>query len=725
MTLNQQLKNLYLQQQNVWETARRNIADLQNIETKTFDFGNFVVKAQCNPARAVSSGAKLDTQSISERKCFLCAGNRPEVQESILYKERYEILVNPYPILPLHFVIAETEHCPQTMTLARFSDMLDLAKDLSNFTILYNGAQAGASAPDHFHFQAVGRGQLPIENDYKILKKIDYLRSCIVIETKNKEFALQSFERGISNSPFLGSLSVVEAWKGGEVFNIFCFYKNDTYIICIFPREKHRPSQYFADGDDFMMISPGAIDMAGILVMPRKQDFEKLTKELITDIFSQVSQEISEPQVSVGIMSEKDISFVVDGNKKTVSFQNEKIFFEGNFYDELIFSPKDKNAVFELQNVTIGKEFHWERKENQRFNGTLKFIVEDEKITAINILSVEDYLKSVISSEMSATASLEFLKAHAVISRSWLLAQPPQPPKGGSLGAVPFSNVVLSSNAVLPNSPLRGAGGLCWYEREAHKNFDVCADDHCQRYQGITRTTTETAIRAVEETRGEVLAADGKICDTRFSKSCGGMSEKFENCWADTPHSYLTNVRDNDNSDFDADLSIEKNAQKWILSSPDAFCNTNDKRILAQVLNNYDQETTDFYRWRVEYSQAEISELIKRKSGIDFGKILDLIPIKRGASGRIVEMKIVGEKRTVIVGKELEIRKWLSESHLYSSAFVVDKEVNNTFVLTGAGWGHGVGLCQIGAAVMAEKGFSYREILAHYYKNTELKKYYL
>lgn len=270
-----------------------------------------------------------------------------------------------------------------------------------------------------------------------------------------------------------------------------------------------------------------------------------------------------------------------------------------------------------------------------------------------------------------------------------------------------------------------------WYERDAHTHFDVCADDHCQRYQGITRASTVAVEAAIKATRGEMLMYENKICDARYSKSCGGISETFENCWAVEHYPYLTPVIDNptEPQGFDIDLTQEENAQQWIRQSPEAFCNTTDKHILSQVLNNYDQETTDFYRWKIEYTQAEISELLARRSGIDFGDIIDLVAVLRGESGRLIELKIVGTKQTITVGKELEIRKWLSNSHLYSSAFVVDKSeiINNIpqhFTLIGAGWGHGVGLCQIGAAVMGEKGYKYDEILLHYFKGAELKKMY-
>ena len=446
-----------------------------------------------------------------------------------------------------------------------------------------------------------------------------------------------------------------------------------------------------------------------------------------------------EPIIHIGILSAHTIEFVLNGtfiDKNKIEFsgqqvaklENGKIRFNNILSDELIFEPVSPNASFDLIDVVIGINFHWERKENQRFKGVLKLIVDSGQLTAINRIGVEDYLTSVISSEMSATASDELLKAHAVISRSWLLCPLQEPRTKNQDSRLETRN---TKHETSNSSNLSNLKRIKWYERDAHTHFDVCADDHCQRYQGITRASTLAVEKAIEATKGEVLWADGEICDARFSKSCGGASETFENCWAPERHSYLTKVIDNptEPEGFELDLTVEANAERWIRQSPEAFCNTTDKKVLAQVLNNYDQETTDFYRWKVEYTQTEISELLARRSGIDFGEIIDMIPVKRGESARLIELKIIGTKQTITVGKELEIRKWLSNSHLYSSAFVVDKLdlVNNIpqkFVLTGAGWGHGVGLCQIGAAVMGEKGYLYNDILMHYFRNSELKKIY-
>ena len=441
---------------------------------------------------------------------------------------------------------------------------------------------------------------------------------------------------------------------------------------------------------------------------------------------------MKEPKVEVGILFEPQIEFILltpyhtSGKevcgKQVVTYNEGRILWNGRQYDELLFEPLEETAAFELLDVTIGINFHWERKEDQRFSGSLKIIVENGKLTGINVIHIEDYLTSVISSEMSATASLELLKAHAVISRSWLLAQ------------IRKNKEITEAHTGYSAFTQTDEELIRWYDREDHTHFDVCADDHCQRYQGITRASTPQAIEAVIATRGEVLMYAGTICDTRFSKCCGGAFEEFQNCWENIKHPYLIRQRDSKTEKQLPDLTIEAEADKWIRTSPVAFCNTQDKKILSQVLNNYDQETADFYRWKVSYSQQELSELIHQRSGIDFGQIIDLIPVERGTSGRLVRLKIVGTLRTLIIGKELEIRRTLSTSHLYSSAFVVDKEyeekghkedkIPSRFILTGAGWGHGVGLCQIGAAVMGEQGYKYEEILSHYYPGSTLEKQY-
>ena len=438
---------------------------------------------------------------------------------------------------------------------------------------------------------------------------------------------------------------------------------------------------------------------------------------------------MKEPEINVGIVSAKEIHFTLNGHffakgetvsdKQVVSFSEGGILWNDSQYRELTFTPQDENNSFSLYDVTIGLNYHWERQETQVFSGTLKLVVDEDKIVAINILPVEEYLISVISSEMNANSSLELLKAHAVISRSWLFAQMEKRKalKGKDEG---FFSFIKTKEEYIR-----------WYDREDHTIFDVCADDHCQRYQGITKATNDTVAEAVHATRGHLLMHGKKICDARFSKCCGGVTEEFENCWEDNHYPYLTSIRDAEKEESlpFPDLTKEEEAERWIRKAPQSFCDTHDKKILSQILNNYDQETTDFYRWKVRYTQAELAELIRTKTKTDYGEIIDLIPVQRGPSGRICKLKIVGTLKTLTIGKEMEIRRTLSESHLFSSAFVVDKGevkegIPQWFLLSGAGWGHGVGLCQIGAAVMGEKGYTYEEILLHYYKGAEIRKFY-
>ncbi|QUB48310.1 SpoIID/LytB domain-containing protein [Prevotella nigrescens] len=435
-----------------------------------------------------------------------------------------------------------------------------------------------------------------------------------------------------------------------------------------------------------------------------------------------------EPIVSVGIVSASKLCFSLNApytvcgsqrcGKQVVELSEGRILWENALYDELLFEPTDAQSSFTLEDVTIGVNFHWERKEAQTFLGKLRFIVEDNNICAINELPVETYLTSVISSEMRATSSLELLKAHAVISRSWLLAQMEQ-------RKAENNNVEKQPSFFKTNEEI-----VRWYDREDHKQFDVCADDHCQRYQGITKAANKHVVEAIQQTAGEILTSHGEICDARYSKCCGGAVEEFQYCWENIKKPYLQALPDTlpDTTPL-PDLTDEAVARQWILSSPDTFCNTTDQKVLSQVLNDFDQETTDFYRWTQTYSQAEVKQLLEEKLEVQFGDIIDLVPLSRGKSGRIYRLKIVGKERTLIIGKELEIRRALSKSHLYSSAFIVEKAdikdgVPQKFIIKGAGWGHGVGLCQIGAAMMGKQGYRYEEILLHYYKGAEITKAY-
>lgn len=412
------------------------------------------------------------------------------------------------------------------------------------------------------------------------------------------------------------------------------------------------------------------------------------------------------PLVSVGIVGAESITFTLNGygassGAHTATIRNGLIQYDGKAHMRLCFKPQSPTDSFSLEDVVIGVNFHWQRLETQTFRGSLRLLADGGKIWAINDLPVEDYLESVISSEMSAQSSLPLLMAHAVISRSWLMSQ-------------------IDGKSSPNTQETHGDAFIRWYDHTDHTLFDVCADDHCQRYQGITKETSPNVAEAIRRTRGELLTYGGEICDARFSKCCGGAMEEFQYCWDDTPKPYLKGIGDTPEETI-PDLTVEENARKWILSSPKSFCNTSDKRVLSQVLNDYDQETTDFYRWRVSYSQDELSRLVEKKLGAGLGTVTDLQPLKRGTSGRICELRITGTKKTIVVGKELEIRRSLSETHLYSSAFVVERH-GDTFELVGAGWGHGVGLCQIGAAVMGDQGYGYDEILKHYYPGAEIEK---
>ena len=737
----------------VWQQAKDNFEALSGVGVKEVTVGGFPVKIQFNPARIVSSAAKVDPKTIKERKCFLCAANRPAIQEGLPFmgkKAEYSVLINPFPIFPKHLTVPDVNHVNQTIEgeWERFEDMLSLSESLDEFLFFYNGPKCGASAPDHMHFQGGNKGFLPLEYNYNALEKKllcategakvyaveNYMRGILTIEATDKLAAVAQFRK------IYNCLEVKEGeWE--PMLNLLAWVvkeNNQTkYISVIFLREKHRPSHYFAEGDANILLSPASVDMGGVFITPLEKDFNKVTEKELVEIADeiQISNEFfglvknalrEQPMVSVGIMSEKEISFELNNaynftcpdNSETFEVKgpqtavesNGKVLWDGKEYTELVFTPKGI-GTFWLRGVTIGVNFHWERKEDQKFGSALKIIVEHGKLTAVNVIGVEDYLTSVISSEMSATASPELLKAHAVISRSWLLAQ------------IEKNKEIVASNSEYSACTQTEDELVKWYDREDHTNFDVCADDHCQRYQGLTRASTLKVREAIEATWGELLMDGNKICDARFSKCCGGAVEEFQYCWEPVKYSYLVKLRDGKNTQDLPDLTIEENAHKWIMENPEAFCNTTDKNILSQVLNNYDQETVNFYRWKEEYTVKELSELVYKRSGVDYGEIIDLIPVERGTSGRLVKLKIVGTKKTMTIGKELEIRRTLSTSHLYSSAFVVEK-TDGKFILYGAGWGHGVGLCQIGAAVMGEQGYKYKEILLHYFVGASIENRY-
>lgn len=736
-------------QLSVWPMAAENYRNLKKAKTRIVPVGGLNVVLQYNPARKISSEAKLDKKSISERPCFLCPENRPQEQYNIDFEgrkgKRYRITLNPYPIFPSHLVISSTDHTPQSIW-HRYPDMLDFVATNRKYACYYNGPESGASAPDHMHFQGCPRGMMPLEK--AVDKLLGSARSHSELEylTNLKEaklYHLNMFTRGIfvlrGATPksvtklFYRLLDCASMTLGGEPepkFNVISWFEDNEYRSLVIFRSKHRPHNYFSDGPDHLSMSPGCADMGGVMVAPEESDYEKMTPELLSQVISEVSIGEDDEKalvwrltrhqetLEVGIMSGQQISFEIisDGNgEQKVEYSEGKILYNGTLYDQLIFDAKTPSTMFAepsfiLYGVTIGVDFHWERQVTQKFAGRLKFITDGGKVTAVNEIGVEDYLLSVISSEMKSSAGLEFLKAHSVISRSWVMAQIRNRKKSVARslpGEVPHNVAelvtMLDCKAGEGKEESYDTEYIKWFDHDDHKVFDVCADDHCQRYQGLTMAVGETVRKAIDQTWGLVLKSGGEICDARFSKCCGGRMELFSTCWEDKDYPYLQAL---------PDTPDEK-------PGGDPFCDATDEKILSQVLNDYDLETKDFYRWTVEYSRNEVSDLIRTRSGIDFGTIQELIPIERGPSGRIKRLRVVGSKREMIIGKELIIRKWLSLSHLKSSAFTVIWN-GDKLTLKGSGWGHGVGLCQIGAAVMASKGYGFQTILGHYYPGSEL-----
>ena len=731
------LDRFFVQQLEVWDDARNRYRQIGNIEQKSLPEGDFMLKAQWNPARIVSTGARVDKSTIDHRPCFLCAKNRPECQIAMPVGERMSLLVNPYPILPMHFTLPDNRHIPQSIADC-YGMIFDLVEQFSGILVFYNGPKCGASAPDHLHLQA-GKGlRLPLQDDWarlstdldvivetskgdtlSLLK--DYIYKAFVIRSRTKKGDIELFRKLYRALP---------ADDPEPMMNILSWMEDGEHITVVIARKKHRPDCYFAEGAEQMIISPGSIDMGGLIITPREEDFNGITAEkaaqilqevcatdeeidnIITKITKSSEQSIDkllekeEPLVKVGIVSAQRIDFrlnapylakgeIIEG-EQSVEFSEGGILWRGAQYRELTFNPQSDDATFTLSDVVIGLNFHWERHEEQTFEGTLRLVVEEDKICAINQLPVERYLKSVISSEMSATSSLELLKAHAVISRSWLLAQLRKTKSKEAANGDNFFSFIKKDGELIR-----------WYDRGDHTIFDVCADDHCQRYQGVTKATEPRVADAVASTRGQILMSGDEICDTRFSKCCGGRTEEFQYCWEDKPKPYLVSV-----------------------DCP--YCNTHDVGVIRQILNDYDCETPDFYEWTEEYTAEQLSALVAEKLKINLGRIVALEPLERGKSGRIWKLLIKGNGEGVsqfVIGKELEIRRVLSHSHLKSSNFTVetvgdDKGMPQKFILHGRGWGHGVGLCQIGAAVMGQEGHSYEDILLHYYKNSQIKKAY-
>ena len=753
-------------QLSVWPMAAENYRNLKKAETKHLDVGGLKVLAQYNPCRRISSEAPLDKKSISERPCFLCPENRPAEQTNIEFEGRkgrkYRVTLNPYPIFPSHLVISGFDHTPQSIW-HRYQDLLDFVKENQEYLGFYNGPQSGASAPDHMHFQACPQGLMPLQNrvdelldageggtlkfltnvkEARLFQLDEYARGVFVLRGTTAKSTAKLFYRLLDCAP-------VPEDSDEPRLNLIAWCHGGEYRSAVIFREKHRPHNYFSTDSDHLAMSPGCADMAGVYVVPEKEDFDKLDSRILSQVVEEVAaSEATEKEIiwrltrtqnrlEVGIMSGQEIEFEIisDGaGKQKVEYSGGRISYNGVLYDELVFEAQTEATMFAepsfiLYGVTIGVDFHWERKVTQKFAGTLKFIVDGDRVTAVNIVGVEDYLLSVISSEMKASAGLEFLKAHAVISRSWVMAQVEhrrKPAIRQALGpesvdgydtavAEPVEAPVTSTSSVATESDsvaadsagsVTGEGEyIKWFDHDDHTLFDVCADDHCQRYQGLTMAVGETVRKAIDQTWGLVLTSEGEICDARFSKCCGGRMELFSTCWEDKDYPYLQPLPDTPDC----------------AEGGKVFCDTKDEAILSQVLNDYDLETEDFYRWRTEYSRTEVSDLVRKRSGMDFGTIRALVPIERGPSGRLKRLKIVGDRKTIVIGKELIIRRWLSDSHLKSSAFDV-KWDGDRLILDGSGWGHGVGLCQIGAAVMASKGYTYDQILLHYYPGSKLER---
>ena len=711
-----ELRKFIKDQLSVWPLAASNFRALKSVRTKTVEVGGLGCRVQYNPSRVASSTADTSPEAIAARPCFLCVANRPKEQSHIRFEGRkgrlYNVQVNPFPIFPQHLVIARSEHIPQAIW-HHFPDMMDFARRYPDWTVFYNGPESGASAPDHLHFQAVPRGMMPLE--VAVDAFLDVPGEPMASNKDATLYHYPSYTRGVfalkattskSNSKLFYRLLCccsASEMKDEPPFNLYTWFRDGEYRTLVVLRGAVRSHHYFSDGPDHLSISPGAADMAGVFVAPFEPDFEKVTGPMLEEMLSEVSVPAeteatvisrltrTQPMIDVGIMSGSEIEFEIisDGaGPQKVSWCDGRIAYNGMLYDELVFDSITRSTLFAeptfiLRDVTIGIGFHWQRKRTMKFAGSLRFIVEGNVVTAVDRIGVEDYLLSVISSEMKSTAGLELLKAHAVISRSWALSR--------------------IRDRKMSVSGTRGRDSDIRDIKDVkHVMFDVCADDCCQRYQGLTMAVGPKVREAIDATWGEVLTYQGALCDARYSKCCGGLSERFSTCWDGPDVPYLQPVEDR--------------------PAPGArdFCDCENASVLVQVLNDYDLETRDFYRWEVRYTRDQLTGILRRKAGVDVGPVSALEPLERGASGRICRLRISGPGGSVEIGKELAIRMALSESCLKSSAFDVEWQ-GDEVVLRGRGWGHGVGLCQIGAAVMAEEGYDYRQILTHYYRGAEVR----
>ena len=748
MATQQEIDKFVHDQLSVWPEMAAAFRALKGVRVRQMPLGGLLVNIQCNPDRISSTTADVSPEVIAARPCPLCADHRPENQHFIKLEGRkhrkYDLIVNRFPIFPQHFVIVRDVHEPQSIW-NRYVDMLDMTTHLPGCVIFYNGPESGASIPDHLHFQAARKGYMPLERsvdrllgivsqteghavpetiaadleyvasvqDAQLFHYRHYTRGVFALRATTAKSMAKMFYRLLDCAPFLPG-------EGEPRFNAFSWHTDGEYRALVVLRSASRSHHYFATGEDHFTIGPGCADMAGNFILPDPADFDRLTPAILREVVDEVS--ISEeteklilwrlvrqqPRIEVGILSGPEITFEIisDGaGPQKVSYREGKIDYGGTLYDELYFEAQTISTLFaepsfKLYGVKIGKDFHWEREQEQTFAGTLKFIVENGAVTAVNIIGLEDYLLSVISSEMRASASLEFLKAHAVISRSWAVAQLRS--RHAHTGEIPFAApdtpalvTWLEQTCHSERSEESERRIVKWFDHDDHKHYDLCADDHCQRYQGLTLAIGENVRTAIDATWGQTLRFDGEVCDTRFSKCCGGLMERFSTCWEDKDVPYLP-VRE------------------------DPWCNTDDKAVLSQVLNDYDLETPDFYRWEERWNVDELSALVRERSGIDIGTLTGLTPLERGGSGRIKLLRFEGTKGSFEAGKELIIRRFLSRSHLKSSAFDAEFTADGQVILRGRGWGHGVGLCQIGAANMAAHGHTYKEILDFYYPGSEL-----
>ncbi len=615
---------LFDQQLAQWSACAQRYEQLSAAQRREISIGNKTYTLIYNPLRARSVLADVESEK-SEQSCFLCLSNRPKEQTYIsvapIAEERaYHIAVNPFPILSHHFTLIAAAHTPQALTQERLSDMAALAQQMEGYMLFFNGAASGASAPAHFHFQAVRCADVPLFRWREEALESLFIQTCEAQRVKIE-------------------------YEKTDMTNVLCWYDARGLHWVVVSRCAHRPQQYFAQGAEQTLLSPASLEYAGVIPLIREEDYKKMTPELLGDMLRQCYD--NEPLVDVGL-----------------------------YTNNPQFTP-NADGTTTIEGVTIGKSFHWEQQRALTYEGQLlqESNTLAEGVSFVNRLKAERYLLSVISSEMSAEADINFLKAHAVIARSWL--------------------VHLLNRKNLSSEP------------SPHALFDVCSDDHCQRYQGLPTRQSDRVEQAIRETLGEVMMYEGAVVDARYSKCCGGRTEEYRYCWEEREVPYLRSV-----ADERADGSI--------------FCNTSDASILNLVLNDYDRATRDFFSWTATYSQAQLSDLIERKGQLGLGLVIDLIPLERGRSGRISKLRIVGERGEAVVGKELEIRRLLSETHLYSSNFTVvlskDQDEQLLFTFNGRGWGHGVGLCQIGAAVMGAEGYDYKTILQHYYKGVTIEK---